>query len=160
MKKINLRDFALHFCRSRNAEEAAIAVGISPTMAKTEGLKMLTKKTVLSRVRTERQNAPPTENAVLAGLERLAFGRANDAAALVFSEEVTPHQLAKADLYNVSEIKKIKGGGVEIKFFDRQKALERLWEYSETLRHRSNAQSLIQAFKSDDDESPNGDDKE
>jgi hypothetical protein len=30
------------------------------------------------------------------------------------------------ELFNVSEIKKPKGGGIEIKFFDRLKALEHL----------------------------------
>jgi hypothetical protein len=32
------------------------------------------------------------------------------------------------ELFNVSEIKRPKGGGIEIKFFDRMKALERLGE--------------------------------
>ena len=32
----------------------------------------------------------------------------------------------KLDLFNVSEIKRPKGGGLEIKFFDRLKALEHL----------------------------------
>lgn len=152
MKKINLKDFALHFCKSRNAEESAIAVGVSPAAAKIEGLKLLSRKSVLNRVRTEQKVAQPAENAVIAGLERLAFGRTNDAAALVFSEEVTPHQLVRADLYNVSEIKKIKGGGVEIKFFDRQKALERLWEYNEKVRSRQNANLLAQVLCSDDED--------
>lgn len=30
------------------------------------------------------------------------------------------------DLFNISEIKRVKGGGMEIKFFDRIKALEKL----------------------------------
>lgn len=32
------------------------------------------------------------------------------------------------DLFNISEIKRKKGGDIEIKFFDRLKALERLYE--------------------------------
>lgn len=32
------------------------------------------------------------------------------------------------DLFNISEIKRKKGGDIEIKFFDRLKALERLCE--------------------------------
>ena len=35
-------------------------------------------------------------------------------------------RLPKLKLMNVSEIKRPKGGGMEIKFFDRIKALERL----------------------------------
>ena len=35
------------------------------------------------------------------------------------------------DLFNVAEIKRPKGGGLEIKFFDRIKALEKLGDISE-----------------------------
>lgn len=34
------------------------------------------------------------------------------------------------DLFNISEIKRPKGGGLEIKFFDRLKPLEKLQEIS------------------------------
>ncbi len=34
------------------------------------------------------------------------------------------------DLFNIAEIKRPKGGGLEIKFFDRLKPLERLAEMS------------------------------
>ncbi len=34
------------------------------------------------------------------------------------------------DLYNISDIKRKKGGDIEIKFFDRLKALERLQQLS------------------------------
>ena len=35
-------------------------------------------------------------------------------------------KLKKLNLFNISEIKRPKGGGLEIKFFDRIKAFERL----------------------------------
>ena len=73
---------------------------------------------------------------VKSGLSRLAFGQVNDVAALVFSEQPTPSQIAQADLFNVSEMKRVKGGGVEVKFFDRQKALEKLFELDPELRER------------------------
>ena len=64
------------------------------------------------------------------GLLRLATGQSNDAVKLVFADEM-PNQdeLERMDLFNVSEIKRVKGGGVEIKLFDRQKAFEKLFEY-------------------------------
>ena len=40
-------------------------------------------------------------------------------------------KLPKLDLFNVSEIKRPRGGGMEIKFFDRLKALEKLTDDSE-----------------------------
>ena len=54
--------------------------------------------------------------------------------------------LAKADLFNVSEIKRIKGGGVEIKFFDRQKALERLSDLNDRDGADRQAKNLVEAI--------------
>ncbi len=61
------------------------------------------------------------------GLRRLAFGSVADALKLMLCEEtMTAEEIEKLDLFNVSDIKRPKGGGLEIKFFDRLKALERL----------------------------------
>ncbi len=61
------------------------------------------------------------------GLYRLAFGSVTDALKLMLCEEtMSAEDLEKLDLFNVSEIKRPKGGGIEIKFFDRLKALEKL----------------------------------
>ena len=66
---------------------------------------------------------------MIEGLRRLAFGEIQDAITLLFeSEENILSVLPTLDLFNVSEIKKQKGGGMEIKFFDRIKALEKLRE--------------------------------
>ena len=68
-----------------------------------------------------------TQRDVTEGLRRLAFGEIQDAVTLLFeSEENIISSLPRLDLFNVSEIKRQKGGGMEIKFFDRLKALERL----------------------------------
>lgn len=61
------------------------------------------------------------------GLYRLAFGSVADALKLMLCEEtMTAKEIEKLDLFNVSDIKRPKGGGIEIKFFDRLKALEKL----------------------------------
>ena len=150
MKKINLRDFALHFCFSRNPTESALAAGVNPLKAKIEGLKLLSRKSVQTAVEKADNEKNFSEKAVISGLERLAFGSTNDAVSLIFAEDVTPAKIRQADLYNVSEIKKIKGGGVEIKFFDRQKAMEKLAEYSEKLNAQSNAKNLVETIYGND----------
>ena len=71
MKRINLKDFVLHFCFGRNAEEAAEAVGIDRFKAKTEGLKLLSRKSVINKIKSEDLNKQPCDGAVIAGLERL-----------------------------------------------------------------------------------------
>lgn len=66
------------------------------------------------------------------GLRKIAFGDIHDAIKLLFAEEDTIlDELKTLDLFNISEIKRPKGGGMEIKFFDRIKALEKLGEISQ-----------------------------
>lgn len=70
-----------------------------------------------------------TQRDISDGLRRLAFGDIADAVSLLFlDDEEALRRLPGLELFNVSEIKKAKGGGMEIKFADRLKALERLSE--------------------------------
>ncbi|MGN1132849.1 MAG: terminase small subunit [Oscillospiraceae bacterium] len=149
MKKINLKDFVLSFCLTRNAEESAINAGVLPRLAKLEGNRLLSRKGVKEKIKSQEKILESSEMEVIAGLERLAFGRINDAVKLALSEDFNVSDLTKAELFNVSEIKKVKGGGVEIKFCDRQKALEKLWEYREKIETRKNADALEEFFKAD-----------
>ena len=61
-----------------------------------------------------------------AGYYRMAFGGVADALKLLYTENPTDEQLSEMDLFMISEIKKPKDGMLEIKFFDRLKALEKL----------------------------------
>mgnify|MGYP006932865294 CR=1 FL=1 len=49
---------------------------------------------------------------------------------LIFSKEPGEAELGSMDLFMISEIKKPKDGSLEIKFFDRLKALEKLEQIS------------------------------
>jgi len=61
------------------------------------------------------------------GLRQLAFGDIRDCLYLLFSsDEDILNNLPRLNLMNISEIKRPRGGGMEIKFFDRIKALEKL----------------------------------
>ena len=60
------------------------------------------------------------------GYQRLAFGEIDDALRLLFTEKPTPESLSGMDLFMISEIKQNRDGMLEIKFFDRLKALEKL----------------------------------
>lgn len=68
----------------------------------------------------------------LLGYERLAFGSTADAFRLLMSTAEDAPDVDKLDLFNVSEIKKPKDGAMEIKFFDRLKALEQLGDIPES----------------------------
>ncbi len=91
---------------------------------------------------------------VIDGLKKLAFGKVNDAVTLVFAEDIPPPELlAKMQLFNLSSVKRVKGGGVEIQFFDRQKALEKLYEYAITAQNGKLSENLLKALAdSGDDE--------
>lgn len=66
------------------------------------------------------------------GLLDIALGSVSDAVSLLFmTEEEALQRLPKLKLMNVSEIKRPKGGGTEIKFFDRLKAFEKLMQNHE-----------------------------
>lgn len=60
------------------------------------------------------------------GYEKLAFGSISDAIKLIYSENLSLDAIGRMDLFNVAEIKKPREGTLEIKFFDRFKALEKL----------------------------------
>ena len=65
-------------------------------------------------------------NMAAIGYQRLAFGNIADAVSLVYAENPSRVELGSMDLFLVSEIKRPKDGAMEIKFFDRIKALEKL----------------------------------
>lgn len=97
-----------------------------------------------------------TQKEVCEGLRRLAFGEIQDAVSLLFeSEENVLLKLDKLDLFNVSEIKRVKGGGMEIKFFDRLKALDKLLQVINTDDDRS-AFSFYEALEKSVQSSNNG----
>ena len=77
------------------------------------------------------------------GYQRLAFGNASDAVSLVFEQEPDREKLGRMDLFLISELKRPKDGAMEIKLFDRVKALEKL----ETMSAESRtADSLFDAI--------------
>lgn len=88
-----------------------------------------------------------TQRDVADGLGRLAFGNIQDAVRLLFeSDEDILSALPSLDLFNISEIKRPKGGGMEIKFFDRIKALEKLREMIDT-DEKQNGTSFYDALE-------------
>ncbi len=137
--------FAKMFVRTRNGSESAVRLGAGPEEAKELEADMLARKSVRRAIRKLDSEDEQNLCYVKTGLSRLAFGSINDAAALLFAEEPTREQVLSADLFNVAEIKKVKGGGVEMKFYDRQKALEKLVELDPELREVSAAQEFLNA---------------
>jgi len=83
---------------------------------------------------------------VCEGYRRLAFGSIADALRLLTAESPPmPEELERMDFFNVSDIKCPKNGGLEIKFFDRLKALDKLAELG-TAGEDTGLQAFYQAL--------------
>lgn len=148
-------DFCRWYARLRNPKEAAIKSGYT-VLPEYRGITLLSKKQIISKIKELENENRADENLVSAGLSRLAFGSTADAVKLILSANSDNPPLPDTlDLFNVSEIKYTSGKGMEIKFFDRLKALEQLSKISESALN-SSALSFYEALE----RSANGDSNE
>ncbi len=117
--------FCAYYADGGDARGCAARAGFS-VMPQRNAAKLLSREDIrseISRLEKEKRAVSSVER----GLMRLAFGSVADAMKLMLCEEsMTAEEIERLDLFNVSDIKRPKGGGLEIKFFDRLKALERL----------------------------------
>lgn len=136
--------------RQENAFCAAYLRTMDPARAAEEsgcpdGYSMLRRKSVRERLERMREAAAGQlrREDVLRRLAELAFGRANDAARLALRSGET--DLKGLELSAVSELK-VTDKGVEIKFVDRVRALETLWNLLES-DGSGGAEELYQALE-------------
>lgn len=119
-------DFCCNYINTGNIKESAIKAGFIKSPEKT-GTKLIRRKEVNEEIEKMYEvKQRKLLNKACSGYERLAFGGISDAIRLLYIDDPQRVTLENMDLFNISEIKKVKGGGVEIKFFDRIKALEKL----------------------------------
>ena len=109
-------------------------------------LKLLRRRDITEEIARMDKQREATQKDIAIGYQRLAFGCISDAISLLFSDEVSPEEIEKMDLFNISEIKRKKGGDIEIKFFDRLKALEKL-EYLWSTQREDEESSLFSAIE-------------
>ncbi len=120
--------FCCNYINNGNVKESAIKAGYSSEPEKA-GIKLLAKQSINDEI--ARLYSLKKKNLVHkahSGYERLAFGSISDAVRLLFSDNPNYKTLQSMDLFNISEIKKLKDGGLEIKFFDRLRAMDKLQE--------------------------------
>ena len=148
--------FCCYYVMLGNVAEAAEKAGFGKENALAEGVKCLKSAECRRTIAGLRDILSDSGN-VAAGLKRLAFGNCKDAVYLVFADELPPPDvIERLDLFNVSEIKRVKGGGVEVRLFDRLKALEKLAELENSCSDRNKAAGLIAALtaSAEEDDSP------
>lgn len=144
MKKKTLsqreKDFCISFVQCGNSHEAAVKAGYLKNPTK-DGERLLCRSDIADEIAVfEKQLEQTLSCLAKTGYQRLAFGNVADAVSLLFIENPTKVQLENMDLFSVSEIKRPKDGAMEIKFFDRLKALEKLESLS------TNKESEINPF--------------
>ncbi len=119
-------EFCCAYVNTGNAREAAVAAGYTENSELT-GQRLLCNTQILLEINSIlSQRRTLLELKALSGYERLAFGNITDGIRLLYMQDIDTKQLESMDLFNISEIKKPKDGSLEIKFFDRIKALEKL----------------------------------
>jgi hypothetical protein len=157
LQKKQKEDFCCWYALLGNIQEAAAKAGLSEDNALCAGLRLLSSPVCRKRIKKYRELLSGSGE-VITGLKRLAFGSSKDAAVLAFAEELPPAEIiSQLDLFNVSEIKRVKGGGVEVRLFDRLKALEKLFELENSFADRSSAAGLISALMSGEEADMNED---
>lgn len=127
-KKLTHREnlFCSNYVNSGDVKKSAVSAGykIEPEFV---GYKLLQRDDINFKI--EALYAQKKKNLLYkacSGYEKLAFGGVSDAIKLIYSDSISLNDICKMDLFNVAEIKKPRDGMLEIKFFDRFKALEKL----------------------------------
>lgn len=143
-KKLTRREqaFCAAFAATGDAFLAAHRAGYGED-AREKGERLLCRDDIRRAIDTLSHQGLDSEQLAEIGYRRLAFGNIADAVSLLYMSDPSPETLAAMDLFTVSEIKRPKDGSMEIKFFDRLKALERLQSRQ---RERDAAQELIDAI--------------
>jgi hypothetical protein len=137
------KEFCSCFLNTGNATLAAQRAGFLKN-SEIIGGKLLCRKDIADEIESlARQREKSLANMSSVGYQRLAFGNISDAVSLLYMENPSRADLATMDLFLVSEIKRPKDGSMEIKFFDRLKALEKLECKSE---EENGAKSLFDAI--------------
>lgn len=127
-KKLTPREktFCSSYINSGNIKESAMFAGykLNPQIT---GEKLLCREDIIKEVsRLSKLQKKSLKLMATVGYKRLAFGNIADAISLLYMEECDLEKLKNMDLFSISEIKCPRDGAMEIKFFDRLKALEKL----------------------------------
>lgn len=138
MKELTSREalFCRLYASCRNGREAAFKAGyqVCPEIT---SRKLLSQSRIAKEIGRIESETSISVQEVKAGLRRVAFSSSADAVKLLLAENYEDIDVEALDLFNISEIKRPKSGGIEIKFFDRIKALEKLGDLSDFAKNDS-----------------------
>ena len=128
MKKLNKKEkvFCKSFLDTGSIFEAEKISGVK------DGSKLIDDTRVVDEIeRLSKLQAKSLNQLAKAGLKKLAMGGISDAVSLIYMDKPDKEILKDMDLFMISEIRRNKDNCMEIKFFDRFKALDKLIENCE-----------------------------
>ncbi len=139
--------FCCHYAELGNITEAAAASGFPVDTAYETAAEILSRPSARRLIRSQRSFIREKGiDDIRTALRRIAFGEANDAVRLALCEDDTL-PLNRMNFFGISELKKVKGGGIELKFTSRLDALKMLCEIENGEFSKNRADSFLSAFK-------------
>lgn len=136
--------FCLYYANSADAQQSAKDAGFSKEPLK-KALTLLSRTEIADEISAYLKTRERISSIqACCGYEKLAFSSVSDALSLLYMDSPTKEELERLNLFMVSEIKRPKDGALEIKFFDRLKALEKLSTMHR--EDRENSGGLIDAL--------------
>lgn len=148
MKQLNQKEklFCYYYQKLQNGKDAVIKAGFPALCAEARAAKLLLRVDIQSGIVGFSSNLADekTLGGIIAGLNRLAFTSSADSLKLLLLDKAQLlEQVDGLDLFHISEIKIPKEGAIEIKFFDRFKAFDKLLEIT---RHQSSGDDATEFF--------------
>lgn len=146
MKKLTKKErlFCRGFAMTGDGVSAARMAGY--TDPQDSYITLLAREDIAEEIRrTAKASRELMRSVAVSGLWRLAFGDISDAVSLCFERQEAYRRIGELDLYNVAEIKS-HDKGIEIKFFDRIKALDKLCEILHSEGEGHSPTGLIEAL--------------
>lgn len=142
--------FCYYYLKLRNEKEAAIQSGFDKKNAQKIATRLLEDKGIISFIKKIQKeiNDDDIVQSVIAGFKRLAFSSSSDVLNIIaLTKEELLLSIGQLDLFHVSEIKMPKENAIEIKFFDRFKALEKLMDIVDMKKDSQTANNFYNALK-------------
>lgn len=142
--------FCYYYARLRNSKEAAIKAGFSPLIAEHSGDSLLQRKSISDCIKELSRQSEYDEllQSIISGLSRMAFSPINDAIKLaLLSKEELETIVDELDLFHIAEIKIPKDNTIEVKFFDRFKAFDKLIELVQAGTGKQDANEFYKALE-------------
>ena len=120
------KEFCACFAQTGDVKLSARLAGYRLN-SRAKGIKLLSRDDIQNEIKKlVKQKEKLARSLAAIGYQRLAFGNTSDAVSLIYSQNPAEEDFGSKDFFMISEIKMPKDGSLEIKFFDRLKALEKL----------------------------------